>query len=101
VRDCGCACELSMRQVEVACTIVFDQPRNGRAFFEALVADNLDLGCPQQIELIFGRRVPPSTSGVFATRVVTRGVDVCINIGYKHSRSKQYFKQGGRCTSRP
>jgi hypothetical protein len=86
--------ELSMRQVEFARTIVFDQPRNGRAFFEALVADNLDLGRPEQIELIFGRRVLPSTSGVFATRVVTRGVDVCLNIGYKHSRSKQYFKHG-------
>ena len=86
--------ELSMRQVEVARTIVFDVPRNGRLFFEALVADNLDLGRPEQIELIFGRRVLPSTPGVFATRVVTRGVDVTINVGYKHSRSKQYFKQG-------
>jgi hypothetical protein len=86
--------DLSMRQVEVARTIVFDQPRNGRAFFETLVADNLDLGRPEQIELIFGRRVLPSTPGVFATRVVTRGVAVCLNIGYKHSRSKQYFKQG-------
>jgi hypothetical protein len=86
--------ELSMRQVEVARTMVFDVPRNGRAFFEALVADNLDLGRPEQIELIFGRKILPSTPGVFATRVVTRGVDVTINVGYKHSRSKQYFKQG-------
>jgi hypothetical protein len=37
-----------MRQVEVARTMVFDVPRNGRAFFEALVADNLDLGRPEQ-----------------------------------------------------
>jgi len=89
--------ELSMRQVEVSRTIVFDQPRHGRAFFEALVADNLDLGRPDQVELIFGRRIRPNTmtaSGVFATRVVTRGVDVTINAGYKHSRVKQYFKEG-------
>jgi hypothetical protein len=86
--------ELSMRQVEVARTMVFDVPRNGRAFFEALVADNLDLGRPEQIELIFGRKILPSTPGVFATRVVTRGVDVCVNVGYKHSRSEQYFKDG-------
>jgi hypothetical protein len=86
--------ELSMRQIEVARTMVFDAPRNGRAFFEALVADNLDLGRPEQVELIFGRRVLPSTPGVFATRVVTRGVDVTINIGYKHSRTKEYFKEG-------
>jgi hypothetical protein len=40
--------ELSMRQIEVARTMVFDAPRNGRAFFEALVADNLDLGGPSK-----------------------------------------------------
>jgi hypothetical protein len=34
---------------------VFDAPRNARAFFEALVADNLDLGRPENVELIFGR----------------------------------------------
>ena len=87
--------ELSMRQIEVSRTMVFDQPRNGRVFFEALVADNLDLGRPEQVELIFGRKIPQtSTPGVFATRVVTRGVDVTVNVGYKHSRSKEYFKEG-------
>jgi hypothetical protein len=86
--------ELSMRQIEVSRTMVFDHPRNGRAFFEALVADNLDLGRPEQVELIFGRKILPTTPGVFATRVVTRGVDVTINVGYKHSRTKEYFKQG-------
>ena len=86
--------ELSMRQIEVSKTLVFDAPRNGRAFFEALVADNLDLGRPEQLELIFGRKILPSTPGVFATRVVTRGVDVTINVGYKHSRTKEYFKEG-------
>jgi len=88
--------ELSMRQVEVSRTLVFDQPRNGRAFFETLVADNLDLGRPEKVELIFGRRIPKDSTatGVFATRVVTRGVDVTINVGYKHSRVKEYFKEG-------
>jgi hypothetical protein len=86
--------ELSMRQIEVSRTLVFDHPRNGRLFFESLVADNLDLGRPEQIELIFGRKILPTTPGVFATRVVTRGVDVCVNVGYKHSRTKEYFKEG-------
>ena len=36
--------EVSMRQVEVYRTIVFDAPRHARGFFEALVADNLDIG---------------------------------------------------------
>jgi hypothetical protein len=86
--------ELSMRQIEVSRTIVFDAPRNGRLFFEALVCDNLDLGRPEQIEIIFGRKIVPTTPGVFATRVVTRGVDVTVNVGYKHSRTKEYFKEG-------
>ena len=93
-RAAGYWWELSMRQVEVSRTLVFDQPGNGRAFFEALVADNLDLGRPGTLELIFGRQVRSTTPGVFATRVVTRGVDVTINAFCKHSRIKQYFKEG-------
>jgi hypothetical protein len=93
-RAAGYWWDLSMRQVEVSRTLVFDRPGNGRLFFDALIADNLDLGRPDQIELIFGRRILPSTTGVFATRVVTRGVDVTVNACYKHSRVKQYFKEG-------
>src|ERR687897_361412 len=89
--------EISMRQVEVSRTIVFTQPRHARGFFEALVADNLDIGRPDQIELIFaGRRVrpgrSPATPEVFKTKVVTRGVDVTVNAFYQHSRIKQYLK---------
>ena len=88
-----------MRQVEVSRTIVFAQPRHARGFFEALVADNLDIGRPDQVELIFaGRRVrpgrPPATPEVFKTKVVTRGVDVTVNAFYQHSRIKQYLKDG-------
>ena len=91
--------ELSMRQIEVSQTIVFAQPRHARGFFEALVADNLDIGRPEQVELIFSRYPvrrgrPPSQQKVFKTKVVTRGVDVTINAFYKHSRIKQYLKDG-------
>jgi hypothetical protein len=47
--------ELTMRQVEVSRTLVFAAPRHTRAFFEALVADNLDLGRPERTEIIFKR----------------------------------------------
>lgn len=86
--------EVSMRQVEVSRTIVFDAPRQGRAFFEALVADNLDIGRPDHVELIFGRQIRKTTKGTFATRIITRGVDVTVNAYYKHSRIKQYLKDG-------
>src|SRR5262249_58421801 len=52
--------ELSMRQVEVSRTIVFDAPRRARGFFEALVADNLDLGRPDEVQLTFAERFAPT-----------------------------------------
>ena len=64
-RDAGYWWECSMRQVEVSRTVVFDAPRRARSFFEALIADNLDLGRPENVEIIFGRRVrcdPPGPS---------------------------------------
>jgi hypothetical protein len=60
--------QLSMRQIEVSRTLVFDQPRRARAFFEALVADNLDLGRPDQVKLIFDRRIQRNTPGTLPPR---------------------------------
>ena len=63
-RAAGYWWELSMRQVETSRTLVFDAPRRARAFFEALVADNLDIGRPDHVELIFRghpRRLGPPT----------------------------------------
>ena len=86
--------ELSMRQIEVSRTIVFDAPRRARAFFEAVVADNIDIGRPDELKVVFNRRIRSDTKGEFATKVVTRGTDVTINAFYKHSRIKQYLKEG-------
>src|SRR5947207_9824032 len=93
-RDAGYWWELSMRQVEVSRTIVFDQPRRGRAFFEALVADNISLGRPSEVRLIFDRNIYRNTKGTFRTRVVTRGVDVCLDVNYRDSRIKEHLKEG-------
>jgi hypothetical protein len=65
----GCWWELSMRQVEVSRTIVLDAPRRARSFFEALIADNLDIGRPASVEIIFGRRIRRDTPGVFRTAI--------------------------------
>ena len=35
-----------------------------------------------------------NTKGTFRTRVVTRGVDVCMDVNYRDSRIKQYLKEG-------
>jgi hypothetical protein len=93
-RAAGYWWDISMRQVEVSRTIVFDAPRHGRAFFEALIGDNLDVGRPDSVEILFGQKVTSKTPGTFATRVITRGVDVTVNAYYKHSRIKQYLKDG-------
>ncbi len=89
--------ELSMAQIEVSRTLVFDAPRRARGFFEALLTDNLDLGRPDTIEIIFDRQIrggKRAAGGEFKTKVVTRGTEVTINAFYKHSRIKQYLKDG-------
>jgi hypothetical protein len=87
-----------MRQVEVSRTIVFSQPRHARAFFEALVADNLDIGRPEVVELIFKRGQPRGrkAAGTFKTKVVTYGTEVNVNAFYRHSRIKQYLNCDAR-----
>ena len=91
--------ELSMRQVEVSRTIVLDAPRRARAFFEALIADNLDIGRPANVEIIFRRHIRRDTPGVFRTAIDRPAVGpdtggVVLNVFYKHSRVKQYLKDG-------
>ncbi len=93
-RAAGYWWELSLRRVETSRTLVFDAPRRARAFFEALVADNLALGRPDEVQLTFGRRIRSNTAGTFATKVVTRGVDVIVTVFYKHSRIKESLKEG-------
>jgi hypothetical protein len=79
-RAAGYWWELSMRQVEVSRTIVFDAPRRARAFFEALVADNIGVGRPEQVSVVFARQVRKTTPGVFRTRVFTQGTQVKLDL---------------------
>ena len=71
-RDAGYWWELSMRQIEVSRTIVFDAPRHARGFFEALVVDNLDIGRPESVELIFHGHPSPPDPGVRSSSAVYR-----------------------------
>jgi hypothetical protein len=85
---------LSLRQLEVSDTRVFDRPAAGRAWFEQVIVDQLTLGRPDQVSIVFGRRINRSTPGRFHTRIIHRGVDPTIQAHYKHSKVKQYFKEG-------
>ncbi|MGH7310098.1 MAG: hypothetical protein ACREK6_15540 [Candidatus Rokuibacteriota bacterium] len=86
--------ELSMRQVEVSRTVVFDDPRRARAFFESLVSDNVGIGRPHEVAAVFARRVQKNTKSLFRTRIFTAGTEVKLDLTYKHSRVKQYLKEG-------
>jgi hypothetical protein len=90
----GYGYEWAFRQYEVSETCVFDRPQAGRMWFEGVIRDHLDVGRPDQIALIFHRRVNRCTPGLFRTRVLTKGVDPTLCCYYKSSRIKQYFKGG-------
>jgi hypothetical protein len=90
-RAAGYWWDISMRQIEVAKTIVFRAPRHARAFFEALAADNLDIGRPDNMEIIFNRQVRSNTRGVFRTAIDRDNDGVVVNAFYRHSRIKQYL----------
>jgi hypothetical protein len=93
-RSAGYWWQLSMRQVEVSRTLVLDAPRRARAFFEALVADNIGLGRPGMVSMLFARRVQRNTQSIFRTRVFTEGTQVRLDFTYKHCRVKLYLKEG-------
>jgi hypothetical protein len=99
-RDAGYWWELSMRQVETSRTLVFDDDVHARAVFEALLCENMDLGRPENVELLFrrGQRLgghshPPPRGG-FKTKIDRYCDLVTLNVFYKNSRLKQYLKDG-------
>ena len=99
-RDGGFWWELSMRQVETSRTLVFDDGVHARAFFEALLCENMDLGRPENVELLFrrGQRLGaasnPPPGGGFKTKIDQYCDLVTMNVFYKSSRLKQYLKDG-------
>jgi len=94
----GYCYELSVLQAEFSLTQVLDAPVAGRIFFEQVLRDNLDIGRPDQISLVFGRRIITRgrrrTPGKFRTRVITDGVTPSLHVDYKHDKIKQYHKLG-------
>jgi hypothetical protein len=71
-----------------------DGPVTGRVFFEKVIRENLEIGRPSQVQLIFDRRVSRRTPGKFRTRVITDGVVPSLHVDYKNTRIKLYDKEG-------
>ena len=62
-REAGYDWDLSIWQMEVSLTQIFDRPLRGREFFEEVIRDNLDLGRPDRVQLIFDRVVTKKNAG--------------------------------------
>lgn len=92
-RQAGYGHRLSIWQLEVSHTQVFSDPARGREFFEAVIRENLDLGRPDRVQLVFDRKIIKTTPGQFRTRLMEEGVRPSLHIEYKQSRVKQYFKE--------
>jgi hypothetical protein len=97
-RRAGFEWAFSVAQMEMSDTAVFDQPRQGRAWFEAAIGGHLDLGRPDKVTLVVDRKIinrgPFKTPGRFATEVITRDVSPQLQIHYKSSKVKAYLKEG-------
>jgi hypothetical protein len=97
-RAAGIRYDLSILQAEFSLTQVLDRPVTGRIFFEEVIRENLDIGRPDQVQLIFERRILRKganvTPGRFRTRVITEGVYPSLHVDYKATRIKQYHKEG-------
>ena len=97
-RSAGIRYQSSILQAEFSLNQVLDRPVTGRVFFEEVIRENLDIGRPDQVQLIFERRIlrkgPRATPGRFRTRVITEGVYPSLHVDYKATRIKQYHKEG-------
>ena len=90
--------QLSVKQIEFSTTMTLDRPLSGRIFFEQLIRDNLDIGRPDKVNLVFGRMIRQRgkyrTPGTFRTQVITTGTSPYLYVYYKKTHVKQYLKEG-------
>ncbi len=95
-RRAGYRYDLSVLQAEFSLTQVWDRGASGRCFFEQVIRENLDLGRPEQVQLIFGRKLQRRTvaRGRCRTRILAEGVTPSLHVYYKNTHLKQYHKEG-------
>ena len=90
--------QLSVKQIEFSTTMTLDRPLSGRIFFEQLIRDNLDIGRPDKVNLVFGRTIRQRgkyrTPGTFRTQIITNSTCPYLYLFYKKTQVKQYLKEG-------
>jgi hypothetical protein len=92
-RKAGYRYDISILQAEFSLTQVLDEPAHGRQFFEQVIRENLDLGRPEQVQLIFQRRLPRKRGPSLRTRIITQDVTPSLHVYYKNTHIKQYHKE--------
>jgi hypothetical protein len=93
-RERGYRYRLSVRQLELSDTRVPARPAQVREWFELTLKDQLALGRPDNVQIVFHRKITSRTPGRFRTRIINHGVEPQLQAHYKHSKVKQYFKEG-------
>jgi hypothetical protein len=93
-RAAGYRYHLSVLQAEFSLTQTWEEPRHGREFFEEVIRENIDLGRPEAVQLIFARKLRKATvaAGRCRTRIVSEGVIPSLHVYYKNAHLKQYHK---------
>src|SRR6266542_194040 len=96
-RRAGYRYDISVLQAEFSLTQVLDRPLSGRVFFEEIIRENIDIGRPDRVSLIFDRRINRRgrnpTPSRYRTRVFCRGVTPSLHVEFKATRVKQYHKE--------
>jgi hypothetical protein len=100
-QQAGYRYRLSILQAEFSLTQVLDRPVTGRVFFEEVIRENLDVGRPDQVQLIFARRVTRQTPGRFRTRLLTDGWCRRCTSTTSTRASSSTTRRGAPCAPRP
>jgi len=92
-RKAGYRYALSILQAEFSLTQVLDRPVHGRQFFEEVIRENIDLGRPDHVQLLFDRKINRTTPGLFRTRIITEGVTPSLQ---RRVTARPMLRKGGR-----
>src|SRR6201996_3112058 len=94
-RAAGYRYDLSILQAEFSLTQIWENANYGRCFFEQVIRENIDLGRPEKVQVIFARKLQKKTvaDGRLRTRIITEGVIPSLHVYYKNTHLKQYHKQ--------
>ena len=73
-----------------------DRPVSGRIFVEQLIRENLDIGRPDKVNIVFGptirQRGKFPAPGTFRTQAITNGACPYLSLFYKKTQVKQYLQ---------